>query len=90
MLPARLILQTTPCSAEQTLELVAGVMVALVGMMQSASGLPRRPGRMTKASAMSCAVMLALIDQPSTRRGNQRRAPVFTFIALGPNTRSAS
>jgi hypothetical protein len=40
-----------------------------------ASGLPRRHTAIIKASATSFAVMLALIDQPTTRRENRSIAP---------------
>jgi hypothetical protein len=49
---------------QQALELLAGVLAALVGMMQ-------RQITMIKASVTSCALMLAFIDQPTTQRENR-------------------
>ena len=55
----------------QLLELLAGVLAATIGVMQQRIGLPRRQIAITRASVTDCAVIAALIDQPTTRRENR-------------------
>jgi len=68
-LPERVIEQSDAAVGHQPLELLARVSAAAVG--SSASGLLRRQIATTRASVTSCAVMPALIDQPTTRRENR-------------------
>src|SRR5262249_39515922 len=51
----------------QPLELLARVLAAAIGVMQQCIGLSATPIAITSASVTSCAVMAALIDQPTTR-----------------------
>ena len=53
--------------SHQALERLAGVLAALVGVVQL-SGLPRRQKATISASLTSWAVIDELIDQPTTRR----------------------
>ena len=55
----------------QPLELLAGVLAATVGVMQQRIGLALRQIAIISASVTSCAVMVALIDQPTARRENR-------------------
>jgi hypothetical protein len=52
----------------QPLELLAGVLAATIRVMKERRGFPRRQIAITRASVTSWAVMVALIDQPTTRR----------------------
>jgi transposase InsO family protein len=53
--------------------------------MQQRIGLPRRQIVITSASVTSCAVIAALIDQPTTPRENRSIVLNRTFEAAAPN-----
>ena len=70
-LPDRLIEQLMPCSAIRRWN---GSLVYWLPRSEwciTASGLPRRHTAIIRASATNCAVIVALIDQPTTRRENR-------------------
>src|SRR4029079_16068694 len=70
-LPDRLIEQTTPLSAISRWNCSLEYWLPRSEWCSSASGLPRRQIAITRASVTSCAVIAALIDQPTTRRENR-------------------
>src|SRR4051794_622570 len=55
----------------QPLELLAGVLAALIGVMQQLIRLATPPDRHQQGVSDNWAVMPALIDQPTTRRENR-------------------
>ena len=55
----------------ELLERLAGVLAALVRVVQQCIRLPRRQIAIISASVTSCAVIAACIDQPTTRRKNR-------------------
>jgi hypothetical protein len=63
----------------QLLELLAGVLAATVGVMQQRIGFTRRQIAITRASVTSCAVIAALIDQPT---GTSRRCSLISALVF--------
>ena len=64
-------LQTMPLSGHQALELFAGVLAAPIRAMHPSIRFASPLDGHQKSARNHCAVMLALIDQPTTRRENK-------------------
>ena len=56
---------------QEPLEGLAGVLAAPLRVGNTASGVPRRQIAITSASMTSCVVIVARMDQPTTRRENR-------------------
>lgn len=55
----------------QLLELLFGLLASLIRVMEQSVGLSAPPDRITCASATSCSVISAFIDQPTARCENR-------------------